>query len=107
MGRYVKLRRFSERGSKISGYGVLAIVIACAVPIGQPWPTLAILIWMATGGFVLAKSISTLELQTFKGLLKWGGLCAAWPVVQRAGSAIMEQSDEWLKPPTTTANDPK
>lgn len=98
MSRYVMVRRLSNVGVKVSLQGWLLLLAACALPLSQPWPTVAFFVWMAAGSVVLRHSASALEIQTIAGFRKWVGLIAAWPISARHGATLMSDPNTWLKP---------
>lgn len=103
MSRFVMVRRLSNAGVKVSLQGWLLLLAACALPLSQPWPTAAFVVWMAVGSIVLRRSASALEIQTVAGFRKWVGLIAAWPMSVRYGATLMSDPATWLKPATTNA----
>jgi len=101
MSRYVMVRRLSKTGVKVSVQGWLLLLVACALPVFQPWPTAAAFVWMVVGSIALSRSYSAFEFQTIAGFGKWAGLVAAWPLSVRHGETLMNDPTTWLKPPRT------
>jgi hypothetical protein len=95
------VRNLSDAGVKVSRQGWLLLLAACALPMFQPWPTVAFFVWMTIGSIVLRRSTSALEIQTVAGFRKWVGLIAVWPVSAWKGATLMNDPDTWFKPSRT------